>query len=340
MFRHFTVQKIVQESDTIRSFYLAKTNREEVEDYLPGQFITVGILINGEQFTRNYTLSDAPGKGYFRLTVKREEKGKVSKYLHDVLKEGGLLNISKPTGKFHINIAADNPIVLISGGVGITPMLSMAEYAAAHQPNRKVYFLHSSIDKQVQPMSKRLREIQAKHPGFELTIFHTTPQEDELKGVDFDEKGFITRQYLEAMNIEKGADYYLCGPVGFMEAMYNALIEMKIPETNIAYEFFGDGKLSGAAPKFTDSKSAGLSVTFSKSGVSANWPEGISSLLELAEVNGLSPAFSCRMGTCSTCETRMISGEITYDPEPFMEPQTENIFICCAKPVSDVIIDL
>ncbi len=340
MFSSFTVQKIIKESDTISSFYLTKTDRTKPEDYLPGQFVSIRLVFNGQTVIRNYTLSDAPGKGYYRLTVKREDKGNASTFLHDVVIAGDRLKISRPTGKFHLNTSANNPIVLISGGVGITPMLSMAEYVAAHQPHRKVYFLHTSVDRKVQPMRKRLRELQEKYPAFDLTIFHTAPLKDELQGVDFDEKGFIARHHLAAKNFEQDADYYLCGPAGFMEVMYEALLNLNVPETNIAFEFFGEGKTNGTAPKFTDSRTPRPQVLFAKSGISTHWSESVSSLLELAEANGLTPAFSCRTGTCSSCESRLISGEITYDPEPFMEAQQDHIFICCAKPVSDVNIDL
>ncbi|MGK0389842.1 MAG: ferredoxin-NADP reductase [Maribacter sp.] len=338
MYRNFRVDKIAQESATIKSFYLVKVNAESIEDYFPGQFITISISINGKELIRNYTISDAPEKGYFRLTIKREEQGIVSKYLHDNINKGDILNISKPTGKFHIDVAASNPVILISGGVGITPMLSMAEYIVTHQPNRSIHFLHSSMNKKVQPMMERLREMQGKYDNFKLSIFHTTPVE-EVKEVDYDEEGFITENHL-TKNLEASVEYYLCGPTMFMEAMYNHLIALEVNEKSIHYEFFGEGKKLGIAPISSNLVSTDIIINFSKSGVKINWSEESLSILELAEANGISPAFSCRMGTCSTCETTLTNGGIKYDPEPFMEATEGKIFICCAKPTTDIILDL
>lgn len=344
MFREFVVDKIVEESTTIKSFYLSKANGEAIEEYLPGQFVAIAAVINEHKLVRNYTLSDAPNKGYFRLTVKREDQGALSRYLHDSIQEEDILLVSQPGGRFHLDVNADSPIVLISGGVGITPMLSMAEYATVHQPDRPIHFLHSSTNISVQPMQERLKEMKNDFKHFNLTVFHTAPT-NMAKGVDYDIEGVITKDHIKINLSNALADYYLCGPTAFMEAMYSHLIELGVSSNKIHYEFFGEGKSLGVTKEpanntNTQKENKTMKVTFSKSDIVADWAPDTPSILELAEANAMTPDFSCRMGTCSMCETSLISGEIEYEPAPFMEAEEGKIFICCARPVSDVVVDL
>lgn len=342
MFRDFIIDRIVRESSTIKSFYYKRTDNKPVETHLPGQFITLRVKPPEEkkELIRNYTLSDGPGKEYFRTTIKREEYGKVSRYLHDQVKEGDTIGISKPTGDFQLTINSSKPVVLLSGGVGITPMLSMLEFIVAHEPDRRVYFLHSSLNKAVQPMLVRLRELGKKHKNLYLSIHHSKPGIDEKAGIDYDYAGLISKDYLNSVLPMIEMDYFLCGPVGFMETMYQYLQEFSVNEENIHYEFFGEGKNLGTKPIFVDSNSNNFKVKFTKSNKEIQWDSSQQSILELAESAGLTPEFSCRMGTCSTCESTLLKGTIEYDPEPFIETPEGRILICSSKPVSNLEIEL
>lgn len=338
MFKDFIIDKIVRESRTIKSFYMKKVGGESLEDYKAGQFISAKLGLEEGDLIRNYTLSDSPGKDHFRLTIKREDNGKSSSYFHDKLKEGSIVKLSEPMGNFHINHEANSPVVLISGGVGITPMLSMLEYIIKNQPGRLVHFLHSSLNKSVRPMKDRLKEVGKEFQNVSTVIFHSTPEEGEQKGVDFDEAGYITREHLHNL-VQTNADYFLCGPMPFMEAMYDHLMSLDISSNRIHYEFFGESKQLGVIPVLKDSTSnsgSTIKVNFTKSGLEASWDSRHPNLLEFAEVSGLTPPSSCRMGTCSTCETTLLKGNISYEPEPFMEPEEGNIFICCAIPTEDI----
>ncbi|NER14868.1 2Fe-2S iron-sulfur cluster binding domain-containing protein [Leptobacterium flavescens] len=336
----FYIDKIRSESTTISSFYLKPGNGKNLEKFLPGQFINVKIALeDGNSISRSYTLSDSPNDDYYRLTIKREKQGKVSRYFHDHLIEGSEIEVSSPMGNFHLDINSQKPIVLISGGVGITPMMSMLEYIVAHQPHRKVEFLHSSYNKDVQPFFNRLKQLDAQYGNLSLSIFHSAPLETEETGKDYDIKGFITQDAL-AKTLGEEKSYFLCGPTGFMEAMYDHLRKLNIPETRIFYEFFGDAKPLGTRSSYSSSSNTGISVKFSRSDLKVGWVHEIGSLLDLAEANGLRPDSSCRMGTCSSCESKLISGSIEYDPEPFIEAAEGNIFICCAKPTSDITIEI
>lgn len=342
MYHNYFISKIVTESATIKSFYLKRKDNETVEKYLPGQFIKVRVKpdISEKELTRNYTISDSPGKDYLRLTIKREENGIVSKHFHDVLKIGDIVEISNPAGNFYLNIRNPNKVVLLSGGVGITPMLSMLEYLAVNEPTKKVFFLHSSLNKAVQPMFSRLKELTAIHSNLNLSIHHSNPTADEKHKIDYDYEGIISKEYLESLLPKTEIDVFLCGPTPFMEAMYKHLTELGIKEKRINYEFFGEGKKLGCKPSTIEPVTNIYKVKFSKSGIETYWKDSNLSILELAEEKGLKPDFSCRMGTCSTCESILVSGDIEYEPEPFMEAEEGKIFICCSKPISDLILDL
>lgn len=340
MFHTFCINKIITESTTIKSFYLKPKNGKKLSTYLPGQFISLKLILkNGEIITRNYTLSDKSNNDYYRLTIKRETEGKASKHFHDNLIEGSEIEVSKPMGDFYLDINSNKSIVLISGGVGITPMMSMLEYIVTYQPNRNVQFIHSSSNKNVEPFTNRLKRLIKKHINLNVTIFHTNPIASEKVGVDYDFKGFVTKEILAATIKEKN-DYFICGPIGFMETIYNFLIELNVSEKNIFYEFFSDKKSLGRTVSFIDLKNTDIKVLFSKSSLQVNWDTEAMSLLDLAEANGLKPPSSCRMGTCFTCESKLLTGTVAYDPEPFIEAGEGKIFICCSKPTSNVTIEV
>ncbi len=342
MFESYYVDRIIRESTTIKSFYLKRVDGKELDTYLPGQFVTVQVQPNNgkEILTRNYTLSDAPGKDYYRLTIKREEHGKVSQHFHDILNPWDRIKMSKPTGNFYLSNATGKPVVLLSGGVGITPMISMLEYILKQQDARPVYFIHSSLNMKVQPFSKWLRHIATKMDNVHLTISHTFPGASEKKGLDHDHKGLLSKEYLETILPQGKAEFYLCGPIGFMDTMYTFLNEMGVNDVDIFYEFFGEKKLLGSKPKLTDSGLSKYQVVFKESRIGLDWSDDFSNILDFAEAHGIQPLSSCRMGTCLTCETKLVKGEVEYDPEPFMDMPNDKILICCSKPKSDLEIEI
>lgn len=339
MFIEYMVERIVKESLTIKSFYLRPKDGRPVPSYLAGQFVNIKVKPEGsdKELVRSYTLSDKPGVCYLRLTVKREEYGKVSTYLHDVITVGSALLLSDPMGDFHLPVNNQDPLVLISGGVGITPMLSMAEYVIDRQPERQIYFIHSSLNRDVQPMLERLQYLESISNNFKLAIFHSEPLGGELVDIDYDYRGFITKERLPLIS---NAEYMVCGPVAFMEAIFSFLSEFEITEDKIHFEFFQSPKMVTSKQPVKQAASNGIMVTLVKSQKTLFWQEGAGTLLELVESAGLQPDNSCRMGTCATCQTKLLGGSFQYEPEPFMEPEEGNILICCAIPTSNVEIDL
>ncbi len=339
MFQEYIIYKIRFESTTIKSFFLKPKNKIHNHDFLAGQFVNIKITLpdTSDELIRSYTLSNRPKEKHLRLTIKKEPFGKVSGYLHNMARVGDSVMISKPIGSFHLRPESDNPVVLISGGVGITPMLSIAEYIELYQAGRKVYFLHSSMNKQVQPMRKWLSRIKETNTNFQLSIFHSDPVDDERVNIDYDYLGHITKNHLP---VDGRAEYFVCGPEGFMKNMIAYLKELEVDESKIYSETFGTQVKPGTEKVLSDTETKAFEVMLTKSNNRLIWKKGMGSLLELVESAGLKPDSSCRMGTCSTCQSKLIKGTYEYDPEPLMETDQDNILICCAKPTSDMEIAL
>lgn len=243
-YRDFKVAKKVTESDVITSFYLEPADGKAFPLYQPGQYITVKADIPGEPHThlRQYSLSCAPGGEYYRISVKREDNignhpaGIVSNYLHEHVKEGSILPISAPAGDFVLNTEDERPLVLISGGVGLTPMMSMLETAIKEQPEREIIFVHAARNGKVHAMKDRVNDIAANHSVTSYTVYDSPLPED--KGT-YNKEGYVDYDFLKSIIPSFNADFYFCGPKGFMQAIYANLKEHGVKEEDLHFEFFG-----------------------------------------------------------------------------------------------------
>lgn len=244
-FRNFIVEKKVKESDVITSFYLKPEDGKAIASYEPGQYITVKVQPEGSKYThlRHYSLSDAPGKEYYRITVKKETgcgdnpDGVVSSYLHDHVNEGDVLQVSAPAGDFVLDMTKTIPVVLISGGVGLTPMISMLNTLAEKQPEREVTFIHAAINGKVHALKDHVANLTNEHDQMKSFIVYEKPTTEDDNC--YHKQGYIDKEWLESVLPKQEADYYFCGPVPFMKAVYSALKELKISEERIHFEFFG-----------------------------------------------------------------------------------------------------
>jgi nitric oxide dioxygenase len=203
------------------------------------------VNIPGETYThiRQYSLSDAPNGEYYRVTIKRESEekgtmGAVSNYLHDQLKEGDSIEISAPAGEFVLNQSTEKPLVLISGGVGVTPLISILKVAAKKQPHREITFIQAARSGHHIALNNEIQEI-ANGITRKHVICYETPTTEDIETQSFDKEGYITSQWLDRVIAEKDADYYLCGPIPFMKAVYQMLLEIEVEEEAIHYELFG-----------------------------------------------------------------------------------------------------
>lgn len=244
-FKEFTVTDKVKESDVITSFYLKPSDGSTVPAFLPGQYITVRIGIPGEEYlmNRQYSLSAAPGKDYFRISVKRESEentpeGKVSNYLHDAVEAGSIIEVTVPAGDFVLAADADEPVVFLSGGVGITPFMSMINSIAEQNPGRKVEFINASRSSSHQPFKEELSSLEAKLENSKLLYVYEKAKETDRQDARFAKEGYIDADFLREILID-GADYYVCGPVPFLRAIVKGLKELHVEESKIHFEFFG-----------------------------------------------------------------------------------------------------
>ncbi|WP_226647083.1 NO-inducible flavohemoprotein [Mesobacillus subterraneus] len=244
-FRPFIVEKKVEESEVITSFYLKPVDRKAIASFKPGQYISIKLEIEGEKFThiRQYSLSDAPGKDYYRISVKKEAgmetpDGKVSNYLHNTVEEGEVLQLSAPAGDFFLDTEKDTPVVLLSGGVGLTPMVSMLNTVAELQPEKEVTFIHAAQNGKVHALKEEVASTAAK-AKVNSVVFYDQPTEEDRDNNSFDVEGYVTKEWLKDNVDLEQADFYFCGPVSFMKAINTALKDLGVTEDRIHFEFFG-----------------------------------------------------------------------------------------------------
>ncbi|MDN9009386.1 NO-inducible flavohemoprotein [Brevibacillus laterosporus] len=246
-FRAFKVDRKVKESDVITSFYLVPQDGKAIAGFEPGQYVSVKVDIPGEKNThiRQYSLSDAPGKAYYRISVKREDgkqdqpAGKVSVYLHEQVEQGDILFLSAPAGDFVLDQKDARPVVLISGGVGLTPLVSMLNTLVETNPNRQVTFIHAAQNGRVHAMREHVEELARQHSQLSVHWCYDKPTDRDRATNAFHKEGYVDISTLEQMVPSKDASFYFCGPTPFMKVLYHTLKEYGIAEADIHFEFFG-----------------------------------------------------------------------------------------------------
>ncbi|MGX2960986.1 NO-inducible flavohemoprotein [Peribacillus sp. JNUCC 23] len=244
-YRTFYVDKKAEESETVTSFYLKPKDGEKIASYSAGQYLTIKAEIPGEKYShiRHYSLSLAPGKEYYRISVKREDAhtdapaGIVSTYLHEKVKVGDTLLASAPAGDFVLQ-NNERPVVLISGGIGITPMLCMLNTIMEEQPQREVTFIHATVNSQTHAFKDHVSQLVKEHSNLKSVICYSSPTEDDRTSGHFDKEGFVDMNVLQANLPSKKADFYFCGPIPFMQVINQALNQLEIPKEQIHFEVF------------------------------------------------------------------------------------------------------
>lgn len=337
--RPFRVTGIVDESSVVRSFHLAPADDAGRIAHQAGQHLPIRVTLPGHDapVTRTYTLSVAPSDAEYRISVKRD--GAVSRYLHDHLKVGDMLETRAPAGAFTIDPAVRRPAVLLAAGIGVTPMLAMLRHViyegARKQRVRPTWFFHSARTLAERAFSGELGELARRGNGAVEVVRLLSDPTGATIGKDYDESGRITIDVLRAHLPFDDYDFYLCGPTAFMQSLYDGLRALNVPNARIHAEGFGTSSIvRDDAPVMAPAAQVSVPVMFTESAKEARWNPGDGSLLELAEDRGLSPAFSCRSGNCGSCRTRIVQGEVTYAQAPeFAVPEGEAL-ICCAIPAA------
>ena len=241
MFKKFKVARKVKENDIVTSFYLKPVdNTYELKEHKAGQFINIKPIKEGDDANkiRQYSLSMKPGSDYYRISVKKEYNGIVSNYLHEQINDGDIVDISDPAGRFTLE-ESDKPLVLISGGIGVTPEISMLYKGI--ETNRNIIFIQAVANSAAHTFKEEVEKIKAEYKNITKYDFYSEPLDTDIIGKDYDYKGFITKGWID-QTLPKNGDYYFCGPIPFMKFLYDSLIECGISKENIHYEAFGPAK--------------------------------------------------------------------------------------------------
>ncbi|MCA7885345.1 pyridoxamine 5'-phosphate oxidase family protein [Burkholderia contaminans] len=326
--RSLRVVKIVDEARAIRSFHFEPAEGGALPAYEAGQHLTLRIPLPGSDAPaiRSYTLSDAPGGALYRITVKRE--GRVSAWLHDHAHAGMTLDAQMPRGRFSFDLASPRPAVLVSAGIGITPMIAMLRRALADAPpSRRVVFVHGAREAADRPFAEELARVAAADARLSLHWFDSRPHEGSAAHA-----GRIDVAQMKRILSFDDYDFYLCGPSAFMRDLYDGLRALNVPDERIRFEAFGPSSVARSATRTSASPAASVPVVFRRTGREAAWTPADGSLLEFAEGQRVDVPSECRSGSCGTCATRVLSGAVDYEQAPDAQVEPGCALLCVARP--------
>jgi ferredoxin-NADP reductase/MOSC domain-containing protein YiiM/ferredoxin len=348
-FRQMRVVKIRKESDNVTSFALGLPDGQSLPIALPGQFVVLRLQVNSDMppLIRSYSLSDLPGAGYFRISVKKESNGLGSSFLHNHIREGDQLDVSAPRGSFTLK-PGEHPVVLLGAGIGATPLMSMLHALAAESSRRPVWWIYGARARANHPFAEESRSLINQLPHGRSCVLYSKPAASDQLGRDFDATGRIQVGLLERIRVPCSGDFYLCGPSSFLKQMRDDLQNWGVNAENLNSEVFGAldaltpgmARVAQAPHALAMQQGSGPSVSFVRSGIAVRWESKFGSLLELAEACDVPVRWSCRTGVCHTCMTGLVSGSITYQPEPLERPTPGNVLVCCSQPDANVVLDL
>ena len=372
-FRDYRVVAKQNESQVITSFVLEPMDGEPILSYQPGQYLVFKFVVDGQSILRNYSVSGDPDAlNQLRISVKHEiapvglsvPDGLGSSHLHTQIQVGDVVQAAGPLGDFYLDESSERPVVLLSGGVGLTPMLSML-HRLGNKTSRHVHFIHACENGDMHAFGPEVLELASRRPGVKALFWYRSAlAHDKQRPWPYTD-GILTKEQLQQHLPLDDYEFYLCGPSGFMQANYGLLRQLGVVADRIHYEFFGPAtvleqtiaaEVSAPAVTLTEEpvltaaaeqpaqemndKDTGSGITFLPDGRQAQWQEGCESLLVAAEAAGLSPDFNCRSGLCNSCMCTLVSGEVDYFEEPLDEVPEGKVLLCCARPKGAVVIEL
>ncbi len=348
-FRQMRVANIHKESDSVTSFILKPIDGQPLPVFQAGQFVVLRLLVDPKQspVLRSYSLSDLPVPDHFRISVKSELNGIGSSFLCNGAREGDLLDVSAPRGSFTLRPSL-SPVVLLSAGVGATPVMSMLHTFAAERSQREIWWIYGARNRVDHPFAEESRSLLKQLPRGRGYVVYSRPAAIDKIGADFDAPGHIDTDLLERIGVSQGSDFYLCGPTSFLQNMRDGLRNWGVVAENVHTEIFGSLESITPGMAHVDHSphlppgppGSGPSISFARSGITVAWDRKFASLLELAEACDVPVRFSCRTGVCHTCMTGLIGGSIIYNPEPLERPSPGNVLVCCSQPNEGVTLDL
>lgn len=349
-FRPMRIGRITQECEDVRSFELQPIKGERLTIPQPGQYVVLRLRPDpdGVPLLRSYSLSGLPSDRGYRISVKIEPRGVASTYLSTGLHPNDVIEVSQPRGAFTLR-PGDGPVVLLSAGIGVTPVLAMLHDLAAGASHRQLWWLHTTRNGQSHVFGAEAQQLLGALTHGRSRIWFTRPCADDRVGIDFDANGRPGIKDLAALDVPRDADFYVCGPSAFITDFSANLAEWGVSPERIHSELFAAlpalnpgvvGTSARTPHKPEGREGTGPMVSFARSGLAVRWREEDQSLLELAEACDVPVRWSCRAGVCHYCESGLISGSVAYQPDPLEPPADGNILICCARPQEDVVIDM
>ena len=353
-FRKFQVAKKVSECADVESFYLAPHDGRPLPPFKPGQYVTFQLQLPGESkpVIRCYSLSDSPSHpDYYRVTIKKAcpppdvpnaKPGRASYHFCDKIKVGDILDVKAPNGHFYLEMADEKPVVLISGGVGVTPMVSMLNAIIATGQKREVWFFFGGRNSSDHIFKDYMAEMAAKYDFVRMHVCYSRPDAKDVKGRDYQHEGRVTVDLMKDLLPSNNYDYFICGPGPFMKSITDGLEFWGVPDKNVHFEAFGPATVKKATPAPTPHETDALSkveITFSRAGKTLRWNPAVNSLLELAEANGIRIDAGCRAGNCGTCLVAIKSGEVNYMAGQGGGAEAGSCLTCVCKPKTSIVLD-
>jgi ferredoxin-NADP reductase len=344
------VVRKVKESAEITSFYLQPADGKEIPSFRPGQFLTIKLTIPGQAqpVIRTYSLSDYPEPcNYYRLSIKRESAppgldvppGLSSNFMHDQVQEGSIVPAKPPSGNFVLDVSKPIPAVLISNGVGITPMIAMAKACSHLNPDRPLRFLHGARDGEYHAFRDEVLSLAAQNPNLQVHFAYSRPQPKDAG--KFHSTGYVDMALIQTL-VDRDAEFFLCGSPPFLQSLREGLQAWGVPDERVFFESFARARITPPENRSPASATGQMAeIIFSQSDKSLIWQDEHNSILEFAEAHGLNPDYSCRQGICGTCMCKILEGEVAYQIEPTATIDEGSVLICISKPkTAKVVLDL
>ena len=347
-FRELRVAKVVREDKAVASIYLAAADGGPLPPAQAGQYLTLRLTGAGTPApVRSYSLSSSPDSGVYRISVKREPRGVASRYLNHSIRPGAVLDVAAPRGEFVLDDDT-GPVLLISAGIGVTPVLSMLHQLAAARSERDIWWLYGARGPAEHPFKTETRKLLAGLPHAREQVYYSAATPAQCRTAHA-AAGRLTREALAALAIPADAAAYICGPASFMTDMQDALTALGLDSRRLHTELFG--ALASVNPGLTGQHrqpphqppgppGTGPLITFARSGLTTRFGDDWHSVLDLADACDVPTRWSCRTGVCHTCITPLLSGDITYSPEPLEPPADGQVLICCSRPATDTVLDM
>jgi len=349
-FRPLRVSRKVRESSNVVSLVLEPIDGHPLTEALPGQFVVLRLrsMPDAPAYFRSYSLSSEPSSERYRVSIKREAHGVAGAYIDDKLQVGDILDVGAARGSFTLH-PGNTPVVLLSAGIGATPVLAMLHALSAEESPREVWWIYGARNGREHPFAEETRTLLKALVDAHSYIWYSSPTPEDEPSRDFDSRGHLDVRALRELGVPQNADFYICGPPAFMSDLTLGLADWGVAASHIHTEVFGTGPTMtpgvAKAPHRPPHMPAGRPgtgplVSFARSSLNVRWEPAFQSLLELAEACDIPVRWACRTGVCHTCETGLVAGKVSYRPDPLDAPADGNVLVCCCQPQGDVVIDL